>query len=146
MVGFLFDSELGQHGRLSILNLDSLGSMYRLSIRLSILDLGSMVGFLFWTWAAWSAFYSILNLGSMVGFLFWNLGSMVGFLFYSDLGSVVYFLFTTWAALSAFYLQVGQHGRLSILNLDSMVCFLLTSWTAWSALYSDLDSMVGFVF
>ena len=61
MVGFLFDSELGQHGRLSIL------------------DLGSMVGFLFTSWAAWSALYSelgqhgrlyILNLDSMVGFLF----------------------------------------------------------------------------
>ena len=61
MVGLLFDCELGQHGRLSIL------------------DLGNMVGFLFWTWAAWSAFYSglgqhgplsILDLGSMVGFLF----------------------------------------------------------------------------
>ena len=73
MVGFLFDSELGQHGRLSILNL------------------GSMVGFLFTNWAAWSAFYSELGqhgrlsihkLGSMVGFLFiLKLGSMVGFLF-----------------------------------------------------------------
>ena len=55
MVGFLFYSELGQHGRLSIL---------------------------FRTWSAWSAFYSILNLGSMVGFLFDS--------------------------------ELGQHGRLSI--------------------------------
>ena len=46
MVGFLFDSELGQHGQLSIL----------------ILNLGSMVGFLFYSsWAAWSAFYSELG-------------------------------------------------------------------------------------
>ena len=41
MVGFLFYSELGQHGRLSIL--DKLGQHGRLSI----LDLDSMVGFLF---------------------------------------------------------------------------------------------------
>ena len=52
MVGFLFYSELGQRGLLSIYYL------------------GSVVGFLFTSWAAWSAFYSILNLGSMVGFLF----------------------------------------------------------------------------
>ena len=64
MVGFLFYSELGQHGRLSIYKL---GSMVY-----SILNLGSMVGFLFYSelGSAWSAFYSIPNLGSMVGFLF----------------------------------------------------------------------------
>ena len=73
-----FYSELGQHGRLSIQNLDS------------------MVGFLFWTWATW--WLSIQNLDSMVGFLFW-----------------------TWAAWSAFYSGLGQHGRLSILDLGSMV-------------------------
>ena len=48
MVGFLFYSELGQRGRLSIYYLGSVGHLH---------------------WAAWS-FYSILNLGSMVGFLF----------------------------------------------------------------------------
>ena len=75
MFGFLFDSELGQHGRLSILDLGSMvGFLFH--------KLGSMVGFLFTSWAAWSAFYSILNLGSMFGFLFDS--------------------------------ELGQHGRLSI--------------------------------
>ena len=56
--------------------------------------LGSMVGFLFTSWAAWSAFYSILNLAAWSAFYsILNLGSMVGFLFDSEL---------------------GQHGRLSI--------------------------------
>ena len=95
MVGFLFDSELGQHGRLSIL---------------------------FWTWAAWSAFY--LQVGQQHGrlsilrlsILILNLGSMVGFLFYSELGQHGRLsIYSSWAAWSAFYSsELGQHGRLSI--------------------------------
>ena len=85
MVGFLFDSELGQHGRLSILNL------------------GSMVGFLFTSWAAWSAFYSA-----------WSA-------LHSELGQ--HGRLSSWAAFG-FLFSVGQHGRLSILKLGSMVGFL----------------------
>ena len=51
-----------------------------------------MVGFLFTSWAAWSALYSELGQHGRLSIL--NLGSMVGFLFYSEL---------------------GQHGRLSTL-------------------------------
>ena len=99
MVGFLFYSELGQHGRLSIL---------------------------FGTWAALSAFL-FYKLGSMVGFPILNLDSMVRFLFtsstawsalYSELGqhgrlcilnldSMVGFLFRAWAAWPAFYSGLG---------------------------------------
>ena len=51
---------------------------------------------------------------------------------------MVGFLFTSWAAWSALYSELGQHGRLSILNLGSMVGFLFWTWAAWSAFYAGL--------
>ena len=126
MFGFLFDSELRQHVRLSILFWTwAAWSAFYLQVgqlgRLSILNLDSIVRFLLTSWTAWSALYSELGQHG-----FYGLGSMV-FLFYSEL---------------------GQRCLLSIYNLGSVVGFLFTSWAAWSAFYSilNLGSMVGFLF
>ena len=113
MFGFLFDSELAFYS-------SELGSMVRLSILIGqhgrLSNLGSMVGFLFTSWAAWSAFYSELGQHA------WTC-----------------FLFTSWAAWSAFYSsEVGQHGRLSIHSTWA-------AWSAFYSIL-NLGSMVGFLF
>ena len=69
MVGFLFYSELGQHVCFLFTTWAAL-AWAAWSAFYSELGQHGRLSILFRTWAAWSAFYSILNLGSMVGFLF----------------------------------------------------------------------------